>query len=349
MVKANFKSCIVASGEGQKYIKLPFEKLNSPNIRNLKTLYSAVSFGSESSTISNKRNNLKKLTSKDFLRRGLEVIISNPFLVLKKIRNVVQSISPIGYSSINLDESTNKYVIAFGQYANHCSFISVPNGMTLDIENKNLKKSDLPLLSTAGILAIAINGCKGAIKHCERNNKNALIIGGGILGVMSFFYLNSLNYKVKISDPNKNSLSNLLGLNSSNSSNKNYSIIIDSSGTSDALLMYLSEVNNYSSICLLGESPFPKCKSILESKNSVVTFCNSFGSDRGVVDIEYNLSKVNKYPKYRSMQSNINDAYKLIINGELKILNKYIKFINPILNNFEYSMKNINIIDWTNI
>ena len=49
------------------------------------------------------------------------------------------------------------------------------------------------------------------------------------------------------------------------------------------------------------------------------------------------------------MQSNINDAYKLIINGELKILNKYIKFINPILNNFEYSMKNINIIDWTNI
>ena len=66
MVKANFKSCIVASGEGQKYIKLPFEKLNSPNIRNLKTLYSAVSFGSESSTISNKRNNLKKLTSKDF-------------------------------------------------------------------------------------------------------------------------------------------------------------------------------------------------------------------------------------------------------------------------------------------
>ena len=119
---------------------------------------------------------------------------------------------------------------------------------------KDSDKGVINFLSTSGILAIAINGCKGAIKHCERDSKNALIIGGGILGVMSFYYLNSLGYDVKIADPNKNALSNLLSLNSLNSSKNRFSIVIDASGSSSALLMYLDQISNYSSICLLGES-----------------------------------------------------------------------------------------------
>ena len=81
----------------------------------------------------------------------------------------------------------------------------------------------------------------------------------------------------------------------------------------------------------------------------ILTFCNSFGSDRGLVDIEYNLHGIDCYPSYRSMQENIKDAYKLIVNKKLEGLNKYINFINPTENNFKFSMKNINIIDWTKL
>ena len=151
-------------------------------------MYSAVSFGSESRTINNKIN-FENLVNKNFIIKGAEVLRHNPFNIVNKIRNLVKSVSPLGYSSINLDETTSKFVIAFGQYANHCSSINVPNGMSLDIDELDIDKNRLALLSTSGILAIAINGCKGAIKHCERDYKNALIIGGGILGVMSFIIL----------------------------------------------------------------------------------------------------------------------------------------------------------------
>ena len=347
MKSGKFNFCLVASRDGQKFINLPSVDYKTPNKRYLKTLYSAVSFGSESRTINNKKINFENLVNKKFIIKGAEVLRNNPLKIVNKIRNLVESVSPLGYSSINLDETTSKFVIAFGQYANHCSFTNVPNGMSLDIDELDIDKNKLALLSTSGILAIAINGCKGAIKHCERDNKKALIIGGGILGVMSFYYLKSLNYDVKISDPNKNALSNLLSLNLLNSSQKKYSIVIDASGSSTALLMYLDQINNYASICLLGESSIPECKSVLELKNSVLTFCNSFGSDRGVVDIEYDLYKIDGYPRYRSMQENIKDAYKLIINNKLERLNERINFINPTNNEFKFSRENINIIDWT--
>ena len=348
MEKGKLNFCLVASGNGQKFLELPLGFSNSPSIRNLKTLYSSVSYGSESRTITTKKNNFKNRFNKKLFIKVIETLRSKPFLLFKKIKNVFESLSPIGYSSITLDEETNKYVIAFGQYASHCSYVNVPAGMTFEINEEDLNHKTLSLLSTTGILSIAINGCKGAIEHCERNNNNALIIGGGLLGVMSYYYLKLNNYKINILDPDKACLSNLLSLNPSRISD-GFSIIIDTSGSSKALPMYLNDIKSYSSICLLGESDFPDCKADLEKKNCVLTFCNSFGSDRGVVDIEYNLSNINSYPKYRSMKSNIKEAYEMIINGHLNELNKCIKYLKPTSENLQYSMGHLNIIDWTKL
>ena len=280
-------------------------------------------------------------------KKGIDVLRQNPLKLNSKIKNVLNSISSIGYSSVGFDLERKKYFVAFGQYANHCSKITVPKGMVyeIDVEDK-IEKKRTALYSSAGIAAISINGCKGAIKHCENDTNTSLIIGGGLLGVIAYYFMKEKGYSTNIIDPNKLSLSNQIPINS-NINISDYSIIIDTTGSSKALEMYLENIKSYSSICLLGESDIPQCKQELESKNSVVTFCNSFGSDRGVVDVEYDLFSLDGYPKYRSMKSNINDACELIRKGKLDELIPLIKLHNPMTTNFEYCTSNLNIIDWT--
>ena len=65
-----FNFCLVASRDGQKFINLPSVDYKTPNKRYLKTLYSAVSFGSESRTINNKKINFENLVNKKFITRS---------------------------------------------------------------------------------------------------------------------------------------------------------------------------------------------------------------------------------------------------------------------------------------
>ena len=150
----------------------------------VKTLYSAISTGTEGHTVSLAKSPLKILRE-----RGRDVLALlrlagefGPSFVYHKAKSRAEALVPLGYSlsGFVLEDSgpfkKGEMVVAFGgQYANHMDVVSVPHQMVLKVS----REDKLRELSLSAIASISLHACR--LSNVQAGER-ALVIGLGVVG-----------------------------------------------------------------------------------------------------------------------------------------------------------------------
>lgn len=156
----------------------------SPGRVLIRTLYSAISTGTEGHTVSLARSPLKIIRERgqDVLRLLSLAKDFGPRFVYYKARSRAEGLSPLGYSlsGVVLEDSgpfrRGELVVAVGgQWANHMEVVSVPHIMVVKANREDLARE----LSFGAIASISLHAIRrSGIQPGER----ALVIGLGVVG-----------------------------------------------------------------------------------------------------------------------------------------------------------------------
>lgn len=315
-------------------IEIP-EPIIGPFEVKIKTSFSAYSFGTESTRVSNQSKLKMILSIKSYLgiiNKIKSGSVKDLIAVWSKFNGFYSSlgysiegvITEIG-SSVSKDLKIGDIVVAGGEYANHAEYNVVPSGLVFKVDTK------CSLNSLAFVSSIPINSINQILGI---KPKSILIIGGGLIGTIAYLYARSKGLIVSVFDLNESCMaSKFVAVHKEisqleNSSNFD-SILITSSGISD-FSRFLKLANKGVMINVLGEIELSSLsKQEIEELYGSITFCNSFGYGRRNPKYEFSGIKLDKpHDRVSSIEENINCALKLLNELDFKDSN-ILNFIEP--------------------
>ncbi|MEO0138986.1 MAG: bi-domain-containing oxidoreductase [candidate division WOR-3 bacterium] len=151
----------------------------------IKTLYSAISPGTEGATVSLVKGGPLKIL-KERKEQVLDILRVfkdyGPIFLINKIRSRAEMLTPLGYSLCGEviegwgDIKKGELVVAVGgEFANHCEIVWVPENLVVKANRRDKAKE----LSFGALISIAVHSIRrSGISGGER----ALVIGMGIIG-----------------------------------------------------------------------------------------------------------------------------------------------------------------------
>jgi D-arabinose 1-dehydrogenase-like Zn-dependent alcohol dehydrogenase len=342
----NYKQLVV-SNCGIETLDLNFFFIPTNFIR-IKVKYSAISIGSESTTLDS-RTILKTYRRNDFFYKIYEKLRNKRlFFTLKKLLTTKAS---LGYSLVGevvgVGEGVTMFcngdiVVATGEFATHATYVDVPQGFVF------LAPSTEANYAFCSLAAIAINGARTAL-HGVRTGKrnielNSLIVGGGAIGYFAALYLRSIGINVNIFDTNSQSVA--VRFFESCRKSEAYDLILWTAPNTKGFSNHIGRIDLCGAIGFIGEINDIPNIDILRERDVVVSFGKSSGIDRA--DLRRQIKPSKEYiSNTRSVSENIQLAIELLGEYQEEILQViHLSPYNKVtVSNFQQS-GNLQVIDW---
>ena len=284
------------------------------NFIRIKVHYSAISVGSESTTLKSK-SILEARKNKDFFAKLREKFLSRRlYITLKKM---IKTKSSFGYSLVgevvglgNGVSSVNigDFVVATGEFASHASYVDVPQGFVFKAPSPD------PIYSFSTLAAIAINGVQTilpAIRSADNTNFSELsvqVVGGGSIGLFAGMFLQSLGANVTILDINHQSVGSqfFCGQVEANF----FDLVIWTAPNIKGLNVCAKRIKLSGAIAFIGEIDRIDEIDILRDQDLMIAFGKSSGLDRANLKVQITTPKT--IPDERTVSQNMGMALKLL-------------------------------------
>lgn len=301
----------------------------------VKTLYSAVSIGTELNTLRFAKNNIfkKGILRKDIFLKVLKKFQTDGFIsTFNLIKNKLSKVISLGYSSSGQIVSVGKnikdlkvgdYIACYGQnYASHSEYISTYANMVCKVDNKFLKESSYCMMG-----AISLNSVR--ISNIKYGNK-VLIIGAGLLGSILAKILNAYGHDIDIIDIDTNkknifSKDKNINFNTYDSLKNHYKdeydicFITSNSDSSKPIEFAIENLKFNSEIIILGITNISLNRNIGWEKQISIKISKAGGL--GSLDRAYEQSSEDfpDYIKESSLKKNISEFLRLIQNERIDL------------------------------
>ena len=299
--------------------EISIENLPEPKIRDdeilVKTSFSAVSLGTESSMINlAKKNIIKKAIDRpDLVKRVLDKAKQTSFSeAIKMSFNKLDTPVPLGYSASGKVVEVGKkirnfkvgdFVSAIGSgFASHSEYIVVPEIMLAHVKEDILKESAFGMIG-----CISMHACR--LSNVQLGGSSVAVIGSGLLGNVSSQILKAYGSDVVSYDPNKNKSEALkkfgIGsfhleedfnsyLKSKYPSGLDSVIIACAVENNKPLVQALEIVKNNGSIVILGNLDISIDRQLMWEKQASIIVSKSGGY--GALEYKYEING-NDYPE----------------------------------------------------